>query len=135
MVDREKASGQSLVQDLRQSGLMVRTYVPTTDKVSRAYAVQPMLESGQVWIPNRKWAHAFAYKMGTFPTGDPVSFDLADTCTQALLYIRNGLYVSHPDDEEFDRPEIKYRSAYGGHLENDDDDELMAPPKKLSWVD
>lgn len=114
----KKASGQSLVQDLRQSGLIVRTYVPTTDKVSRAYAIQPMLESGQVWIPDRKWAHAFAYKMGTFPTGDPVSFDLADTCTQALLYIRNGLYVTHPDDLEHDKPEVRRVSAYGGHIAN-----------------
>lgn len=125
----KKASGQSLVQDLRQSGLMVRTYVPTTDKVSRAYAVQPMLESGQVWIPDRKWAHAFAYKMGTFPTGDPVSFDLADTCTQALLYIRNGMYVSHPDDLEHDKPEVRRVSAYGGHSTAIDKDEN---PKSLT---
>jgi len=112
-------SGNSLVQDLRQSGLLVRTYMPTTDKVSRAYAVQPMLESGQVWIPDRKWAHAFAYAMGTFPTGIPSSFDLADTCTQALLYIRNGLYVTHPDDLEHDRPEVRRVSAYGSHSSNE----------------
>jgi len=94
----KKASGLALVQDLRRSGLLVRTYVPTTDKVSRAYAIQAMLESGQVWIADRKWAHHFAYLMGSFPNGVTESEDLADTFTQAALYIRNGFYVSHPDD-------------------------------------
>lgn len=132
----KKASGQSLVQDLRQSGLLVRTYVPTTDKVSRAYAIQPMLESGQVWIPDRKWAKAFAYKMGTFPTGDPVSFDLADTCTQALLYIRNGMYVSHPDDLEHDRPEVKRVSAYGAHSgEIDEKEKVKSLVADEEWRD
>ena len=96
----KKASGISLVQDLQRAGIFVRTYTPTTDKVSRAYAIQPMLESGQVWIADRKWAHYFAYLMGSFPTGIPESNDLADTFTQAALYIRNGFYVSHPDDED-----------------------------------
>lgn len=112
----KKASGQSLIQDLRQSGLLVRTYSPDKDKISRAYAVQPMLESGQVWIPDRKWARSFTYLMSTFPTGVAESNDLADTLTQALLYIKNGYYVTHPDDEDFDVPEVKRYSAYGNHI-------------------
>lgn len=117
----KKASGQSLIQDLRQSGLMVRTYQPDKDKVTRAYSIQAMLESGQVWIPDRKWAHKFTYFMSTFPTGVTESMDLADTLTQALIYIRNGWYVSHPDDEKWAPAEVKRTSAYGGHLADVDE--------------
>lgn len=114
----KKASGLALVQDLRRSGLLVRTYTPTTDKVSRAYAIQPMLESGQIWIPDRKWAHYFAYLMGTFPSGPVESEDLADTFTQAALYIRNGYYVTHPDDIEVEADNNTVRiSAYGGRID------------------
>jgi len=109
-------SGNSLIQDLRQSGLMVRTYQPDKDKVTRAYSIQAMLESGQVWIPDRKWAHKFTYLMSTFPTGVIESMDLADTFTQALIYIRNGWYVTHPDDEKWAPVEVKRASPYGGHL-------------------
>lgn len=113
----KKASGLALVQDLRRSGLLVREYTPTTDKVSRAYAIQPMLESGQVWIPDRKWAKHFAYLMGTFPTGVNESEDLADTFTQAALYIRNGFYVTHPDDIELEvKHDTSHLSPYGGHM-------------------
>jgi len=114
----KKASGLALVQDLRRSGILVRTYVPTTDKVSRAYAIQAMLESGQVWIADRKWAHHFAYLMGSFPNGVNESEDLADTFTQAALYIRNGFYVSHPDDLEYSGlKNTKILSPYGNRAQ------------------
>ena len=112
----KKASGQSLVQDMRRAGIHVRTYQPDKDKVTRAYSVQAMLESGQVWIPDRKWAHKFTYLMSTFPTGVAESNDLADTLTQALIYMRNSWYVTHPDDEEWEVPKIRKHSPYGGHL-------------------
>lgn len=50
----KKASGQSLIQELRRSGLPVKTYMPDKSKVARAYAVQAMLESGRVWAPERR---------------------------------------------------------------------------------
>jgi len=131
----KKASGLSLVQDLQRSGIFVRTYTPTTDKVSRAYAIQAMLESGQVWIPDRKWAHHFAYLMGSFPTGVEESNDLADTFTQAALYIRNGFYVTHPDDEDYREdnhlPGDTIYSAYGGHL--GEEHSSSRPSLPASW--
>lgn len=92
----KKASGQSLIQDLRRSGLPVATYQPDRDKVARAYAVQAMLESGQVYAPHRTWADEVIDECAQFPNGQ--HDDFVDTCTQAWLYIRNsGMMIG---DEE-----------------------------------
>lgn len=96
----KKASGQSLVQDLRRiPGVRVRAYNPDRDKVTRAYSVQAMLESGQVFAPNRQWAEALVDWVAQFPNGTPPSADFTDTVTQALLYLRNGWWLEHPDDK------------------------------------
>jgi predicted phage terminase large subunit-like protein len=96
----KKASGISLIQDMRRAGISVWPYTPDRDKISRAYAVQAMLESGQVWYPEgAKWAERVIDMVAVFPNGAPPSADLTDTCTQALLYLRNGWWTSaHPDD-------------------------------------
>ena len=52
MVEK-KASGQSLIQDMRRGGLPVQEYTPDRDKVSRVYAASPMIETGKVWIPEK----------------------------------------------------------------------------------
>ena len=53
----KKASGQSLIQDMRRAGLPVLDYLPDRDKVSRVYAATPLMESGRVWLPeDRLWA-------------------------------------------------------------------------------
>jgi len=110
----KKASGLSLVQDLRKSGLPISTYQPDRDKVARAYAVQAMLESGQIWAPERRWADEFIQDLAQFPNGD--SKDWTDTATQAWLLLRNGHWLHHPDDKD-DDPEQTRRSsrapAYG----------------------
>jgi len=111
----KKASGQSLIQDLRQGNIPLRAYSPDRDKITRAYTVQAMLESGQVYIPDRKWAHNFTYLLSTFPTGVPESEDLTDTFTQACIYVKNHWYTTNPyDDDDYEkRKEYKRRSAYG----------------------
>ena len=112
----KKASGQSLIQDLRRADVMVRTYNPDRDKVSRAYAVSAMLQSGVVYAPDRKWAEHVIDYCSQFPNGAPPSSDLVDCVTQALLYLRNASWVSHPEDDvDEDDPPKKYQheSAYG----------------------
>jgi predicted phage terminase large subunit-like protein len=96
----KKASGQSLLQDMRRiPGVRVRSYNPDRDKVTRAYSVQAMLESGQVYAPDRRWAEAVIEHVGQFPNGAPPSSDYTDTVTQALIYLRNGYWLEHPDDK------------------------------------
>lgn len=106
-----KATGNSLIPDLRRARCKVRGYTPDRDKVARLFAVQPMIQSGQVWIPDRKWAQAVIQQIAAAPNGAPPSADIADTMTQALIYVRDGLWVTHPDDDEKPLPII-----------NDDDD-------------
>lgn len=96
-----KASGISLVQDMKRiPGVRVRTYQPDKDKVTRAYAVQAMLESGQIYAPDRRWAESVIEQIAQFPNGAPPSADLTDCFTQACIYLRNGWWVSHPEDKE-----------------------------------
>lgn len=117
----KKASGISLVQDLRRARIKVRTYMPDRDKVSRAYAVQTMFQAGQVWIPNRRWADAVVGHVAAFPKGVPPSADLTDTVTQACLYVRNGWWLNHPDDDLMDDLDKKRRP------DEDEDDETNKP--------
>lgn len=110
----KKASGQSLIQDLKQAGVFVKAYNPDKDKVTRAYTIQAMLESGQIYIPDRAWAYNFIHMLSTFPTGVPLSEDLTDTFTQAALYLKNRWHVVHPGNIEDEKPEpYKRKSAYG----------------------
>jgi predicted phage terminase large subunit-like protein len=117
----KKASGQSLLQDMRRSGVPVAEYQPDRDKVSRAYAVQAMLESGQIYYPPRRWADDVIDECAQFPHG--ATSDYVDTCTQAWLRIRNaGLLIQVPEKEP-DEPDVeplfgrdkdkKVRAIYG----------------------
>ena len=103
----KKASGQSLIQDLRMAGVPVITYQPDRDKVARANAVSSMLESGQIYYPARRWADELIQECAEFPNGS--SDDYTDTCTQAWLRMRNaGMLLqyqpsaSRPDGFESD---------------------------------
>lgn len=99
LVER-KATGNSLIPDLRRAKCKVRGYTPDRDKVARLYAAQPMIQSGQVWVPDRKWAKTVIEYISMAPNGAPPSADIADSATQALMYVRDGLWVTHPDDDE-----------------------------------
>ena len=64
----KKASGQSLIQDMRKSGLPVLEYTPDKDKVSRVYSASPMFESRRVWLPkDRSWAIDLYEELIGFP--------------------------------------------------------------------
>lgn len=122
----KKASGQSLIQDLRASGVPVVGYNPDKDKVARAHAVSALLESGMVYYPKPKgravpkWAEEHIEECAMFPVGQ--YSDLVDTTTQAWLRIRNSWRVEHPanpdpphpDDEDRDDAELgEARPFYG----------------------
>ncbi len=93
----KKASGQSLVQDLRQGGLPIITYSPDKDKVSRAHSASPLLEGGLVWHPERRWAYDVIEHCAMFPAGS--GKDTVDTVTQALIRLRSMWYAEPPDDD------------------------------------
>jgi len=67
----DKASGQSLIQELRnQSGMSVLPVKVGTDKVSRLNAVLPLIEGGRVYLPDMAvWLDAFMEEAQSFPSG------------------------------------------------------------------
>ena len=109
----KKASGQSLLQDLRMAGIPVIEYSPDRDKQARAHASSALLEDGRIYFPfNKKWAKDLIDICAAFPAGD--NDDIVDTCTQAWLRLRKGWFVTHSDDYEDDEyPEKRRMTLYG----------------------
>ena len=112
MVIEKKASGQSLIQDLRRAGLPIMEYSPDRDKVSRVNASTPFMESGRIWIPaDKSWADDLLSQALRFPGGK--HDDMVDAMTMAVLYVRDSWRIEHPDDPEWedDAPKKK-RGGY-----------------------
>jgi predicted phage terminase large subunit-like protein len=108
----KRASGQSLLQDLRQSGLPVIAYNPDRDKQARAHASSALLEDGRIYYPKgKKWCTDLIDICAAFPVGHD---DLVDTCTQAWLRLRKGWFVTHSNDFEDDDYEEKRRMTLYG---------------------
>ena len=99
-----KATGTTLQQELRRMGIPVTMYSPGgrragQDKVSRANAVAPILESGMVWATDDDWAQDLIEECAAFPNGD--NDDQVDSTTQALTRFRAGNFISlHTDQED-----------------------------------
>jgi len=87
----DKASGQSLLQTLRQeTKIPLKAIKPNSDKISRANAVTPMVESGRVFFPldTPKWMKDFLDELEEFPNVE--HDDQVDSVTQALTYMKNN---------------------------------------------
>ena len=108
-----KASGQSLLQDLRLAKVPAVGYNPgQADKVSRAHQAAPTLELGLLWVPESKknlgqpvsWAASFLKQLGKFPVAE--HDDYVDTFTQAVIYLKNDGWFELPQAKDIDEPRI-----------------------------
>jgi len=108
----KKASGQSLIQDMRRAGLPVMEYTPDRDKVSRVYAASPIMEAGRVWIPgNKKWSEDLIEELIRFPNA--AHDDQVDAMTMAIHYMKESWHLEHPDDPEWeDEPKQPSRTYW-----------------------
>lgn len=81
----DKASGQSLLQELRNTTTLPLIAIePDGDKVTRALRVTPLMESGRVYLPERApWLLDYELELTLFPTKG-VNDDQVDSTTQAL---------------------------------------------------
>ena len=115
----KKASGQSLLQDLRMANVPARDYTPVIDKIARAHQVAPMLELDCLWIPESskdkgefvKWARPFLTQVEKFPNAE--HDDFVDTLTQAMLYLRNAGLLQLEVAEEEETTEVEYKKKQG----------------------
>jgi predicted phage terminase large subunit-like protein len=96
-----KASGISLIQQLRKMQIPVRGFDPgRNDKVARAYLASPLFEAGLVYYPpNKQWVNRVIEYVATFPNGAPPSADLTDTITQAIIWVRQRGWTQVPDED------------------------------------
>ena len=97
----KKASGQSLIQDMRKSGLPVLEYTPDKDKQSRVYSASPMFEAGRVWLPkDRVWAIDLSDELLSFPYAQ--HDDQVDACVMAVHYVKESWRLLHPEDRNWE---------------------------------
>ena len=110
----KKASGQSLIQDMRRSGLPVLEYMPDKDKISRVFSASPLLEAGRVWIPKCKaWANELYEEAILFPYAR--HDDQVDAMVMAIHYVKDSWRMEHPDDPDWEddvNPRRQKRVAY-----------------------
>ena len=108
----KKASGQSLLQDLRTANIPAIPYNPgNADKINRAHQAAPILELGCLWIPESRktpggyvtWALPFVDQLSKFPNDE--HDDYVDTFTQVLILLRDQNRFDL-DFAEFDEIEI-----------------------------
>lgn len=102
-----KASGQSLLQDLRLAKVPAFSYNPgNADKISRAHQSAPTLELNVLWIPESTknpgqfvgWAQAFIKQLTKFPVA--AHDDYVDTFTQAIIHLKDGYWFDLPQTDE-----------------------------------
>ncbi len=91
----DKASGQSLIQDLNsETALPIIPIEPEGDKLTRASVVSPTVEAGRCYLPeNAQWLHDFLMEMATFPNGE--HDDQVDSVTQLLSWIKAPKMTYH----------------------------------------
>ena len=112
MVIEKRASGASLIQELRRMGIPVREFTPTrgNDKIARLTAVADIFASGFVWRPDTRWAEELVDEVASFPAGS--HDDTVDCTSMALAIYRQGGFIStrldEPEEEQFYRRKREY---------------------------
>lgn len=84
----DKASGQSLIQELRQTTTIpVIAINPTADKETRMYSSSGLMESGRVWLPEvAPWLAEYESELFTFPLSK--HDDQVDSTSQFLNWAK-----------------------------------------------
>lgn len=123
MLIEAKASGQSLLQDMRLAKVPAIGYNPgNADKVARAHQAAPTLELGLLWLPEStknpgqpvSWASAFLKQLKKFPVAE--HDDYVDSFSQAIIYLKNNRWFELPQAKDVDAPKApskKKENPYG----------------------
>lgn len=98
----DKANGPAVVNALFQQVSGVIPVKPDGGKVARAYAVQPLAEAKQVYLPHPEiapWVEDFINQLAQFPRG--AHDDDVDMTTQALNRLSWGAHEDPPAEAEW----------------------------------
>lgn len=90
----DKASGQSLIQDLKRDGIYnIEAVKPDADKITRMHAQTALIANGQVFVPfDAHWLPDFLQELIAFPKGR--YNDQVDSFSQALKWFNR--YPNEP---------------------------------------
>ena len=116
-----KASGLSLIQEMRRKGVPVKTLPASRDKVARAHAASVVLDQRCVWYMEELIdegkneyqldAEEIIETCSNFPF---VEFDdVVDTVTHAWIYLRKTFWLNLNDEKE--EEEVKVKSQFRGY--------------------
>lgn len=98
LIIEDRASGQSLIQEMRKLNLPVVPYRPEKDKRTRLNACTPYFKGKRVYVPkNKLWAEEVMEEVCTFPMAP--NDDYTDTVSQAIMWLRDTFYLAHNDTE------------------------------------
>jgi predicted phage terminase large subunit-like protein len=90
----DKASGQSLIPELRKRSIPIQSYLPDRDKMFRLQATTPYFQSNRIFIPKEKeWADDLVTEVISFPKAP--NDDLTDTVSQAILWMRDNFMIDN----------------------------------------
>jgi predicted phage terminase large subunit-like protein len=103
----DKANGPAVISQLRTSIPGLVAVEPKGDKVSRAHAVTPLFESGNVWFPHPSiapWVKALELELLQFPFG--ANDDDVDALVQGLLRIIAQINGEPDPQAENEKPQL-----------------------------
>lgn len=100
----KKASGHSLVQELRKKDVPVRAIKIQGDLVYRAHMAALPLEKGSIWYISRNWSKDLIEECAKFPNVD--FNDQVASCVIAWQYMRRFMDLQIEDDEDTEELEL-----------------------------
>jgi predicted phage terminase large subunit-like protein len=118
IVIEDKASGQSLIEEFkRDSNLPILPFNPERDKISRAYAITPIIDNGQLYLPvHADWLDDFIETVITFPFGE--FDDDVDSMTMAIRYLIQRFTFNSDNESDIVKnvtQELNFGSNYNGY--------------------
>lgn len=92
----DKASGTGLIQQLKQGGIPVAGIQRDKDKVTRGYDAAPMVEAGNVWLPQRhECLSDLLHELSLFPVAahDDTVDPLMDAVQDMLVKRNDFIFI------------------------------------------
>ena len=119
----DKANGSAIISTLRRDVMGVVPVEPLGSKEARAYAIQPFLMAGNVYLPkNEPWTEDYIDQMTRFPKAR--YDDMVDMTSQALIRLKDFHAdplkppPAKPPFNVLQKPNTVLRELTGGNVSN-----------------